>query len=109
MHDKEQLGSAVRDVLNKEWDRHNNDALDKTDRPFTHRQSFKILFPRGKFCHVTCKQQCLSVPLQTHVIFDALVLILQCQRRVTITIAASTFAATYSTWFRWSTPTLSLV
>ena len=109
VHDKEQLGSAVRDVLNKEWDRHNNDALDKTDRPFTHRQSFKILFPRGKFCHVTCKQQCLSVPLQTHVIFDALVLILQCQRRVTITIAASTFAATYSTWFRWSTPTLSLV
>ena len=48
VHNKQQLARAVRDILNKEWDKYNNNALDKTDRPFNHRhESCKLLSPKG--------------------------------------------------------------
>ena len=47
MHDRRQLGWAIRGVLNVEWGRHFNDSLDKEAKPFTHR-TFHLHYPRGK-------------------------------------------------------------
>ena len=49
VHNKQQLARAVRDILNKEWDKYYNNALDKTDRPFNHRHaSCQLLSPKGE-------------------------------------------------------------
>ena len=50
MHNRQKLACAVRDVLNKEWDKYyNNNALDKFSRPFTHRhKSFQLHCPTGE-------------------------------------------------------------
>eukprot|EP00984_Skeletonema_dohrnii_P033870 scaffold31937_cov184-Skeletonema_dohrnii-CCMP3373.AAC.1 len=44
VHDRHQLGWAIRGVLNVEWGRHFNDTLDKEAKPFTHR-TFKLHYP----------------------------------------------------------------
>ena len=49
VHNKQHLARAVRDILNKEWDKYNNNALDKTNRPFSHRhESCKLYSPKGE-------------------------------------------------------------
>eukprot|EP00985_Skeletonema_marinoi_P021142 scaffold12842_cov155-Skeletonema_marinoi.AAC.1 len=45
MHDRRQLGWAIRGVLNVEWGRHFNDSLDKEAKPFTHR-TFHLHYPK---------------------------------------------------------------
>jgi hypothetical protein len=47
VHDRHQLGWAIRGVLNVEWGRHFNDTLDKEAKPFTHR-TFQLHCPSGK-------------------------------------------------------------
>ena len=47
IHDRAQIGNVVRLVLNKEWERYYNNAIDKTNLPFNHR-SFKLHCPFGK-------------------------------------------------------------
>ena len=37
IHDGKDIGWAIRNVLNSEWQRHYNTTLDRTSRPFTHR------------------------------------------------------------------------
>lgn len=49
VHNKQHLARAVRGILNKEWDKYNNNALDKTNRPFSHRhESCKLYSPKGE-------------------------------------------------------------
>lgn len=49
VHDKYHLGRAVRDILNTEWDRHCNYALDQRERPFNHRHdACRLRSPTGK-------------------------------------------------------------
>lgn len=55
VHNKQRLGRAVRDILNKEWDKHCNNTLDQCERPFTHRHNACRLYsPSGKCYTCVC-------------------------------------------------------
>ena len=49
VHSRKQIAQAVRNVLNSEWRRHHDDALDSYETPFTHRhKSFQLHCPEGE-------------------------------------------------------------
>ena len=49
LHSRKQLAQAVRNVLNAEWRRHHDDALDRYEMPFSHRhKSFQLHCPTGE-------------------------------------------------------------
>jgi hypothetical protein len=49
VHNKQHLGRAVRDILNKEWDRYCKNRLDQLERPFNHRyEACKLHSPAGE-------------------------------------------------------------
>ena len=93
-HNKQQLACAVRDVLNKEWDRHNNKSLDQVSRPFTHRhKSFQMHSPSGKILFVSL----YSIIVVSTIYHSDTTFEFQYQYRVTITIAACMYADMSST------------
>lgn len=49
LHNRREIAQAVRNVLNAEWRRHHDDALDRFEMPFSHRhKSFQLHFPEGE-------------------------------------------------------------
>lgn len=49
---KQSFARTVRNALNAEWDDRHNNGMDRLARPFTHRDSFKLHCPIGKYLHV---------------------------------------------------------
>ena len=49
VHSRKQIAQAIRNVLNAEWRRYHDDALDRCEMPFSHRhKSFQLHCPVGK-------------------------------------------------------------
>lgn len=45
---KQSFARSVRNALNSEWDHRHNNGMDRLDRPFTHRDSFRLHCPSGE-------------------------------------------------------------